>query len=93
LEARASISKMLGTAIGALGKDIERIIGENGEPQTEIQNAVAQITVDLIKLLASRVDQVLSDPSAVSPSEQPGGVGTGPTKSGQPKPPKAERPA
>lgn len=62
LEARAKIGKMLGTAIEALGKDIEKVLEVDAAANTEIQKAVTQITVELINLLASRVTDVLSDP-------------------------------
>lgn len=79
-EARASISKMLGTAIDALGQDIQKVLQTNVASQSEIEKAVTQITTDMIKLLADRVRGLMPEAAAASPPQNEGGGGHDTTK-------------
>jgi len=74
-EARESIGKMLGTAIEALGKDIEKVLQTNVSTQTEVGNAVAQITTEMIQLLADRVRGLMPGAAASPPPDGAGGSG------------------
>lgn len=91
-DARASVGKMLGTAIDALGEDIKTVLKSDAAENTKIQKAVTQITVDLITLLADRVEDILSDPSAMPSSRQTGGDDEDPANSRRPGAPERKDP-
>ena len=85
-EARASIGKMLSTAIEALGKDIDNVLKANEPKQSEIQKAVTVMTIDMIALLTKRVNEVFAEGSD---DQDDGGDTTASGKTSDPKSPKS----